>query len=121
MVEVIEHIQKEKHPILIENLRRLEPDIIIFTTPNRNFNRFFNMKAGEFRDVDHKFEFNPEEFEKFVESVATDRYDCIIKGLPYPNTSRITGQFKHKLEDFKDVPGSLMAILNLKKRTNNHY
>lgn len=95
--------------------------MIIITTPNREFNKFFNMKAGEFRDLDHKFEFNPEEFEKFVESVAGNRYDCVIKGLPYPNTSRITGQYKHKLDDFKDVPGSLMAILNLKKRTLDHY
>lgn len=121
MVEVIEHIPQERHPTLIENIRRLQPDVIIITTPNREFNKFFNMKAGEFRDLDHKFEFNPEEFEKFVESVASNRYDCVIKGLPYPNTSRITGQYKHKLEDFKDVPGSLMAILNLKKRTSDHY
>jgi hypothetical protein len=45
----------------------------------------------------------------------------VIKGLQYPNPSRITGQFKHKLEDFKDVPASLMAILNLKKRIVDKY
>jgi hypothetical protein len=121
MVEMIEHIPMERHPTLIENIRRLEPDVIIFTTPNREFNRFFNMKPGELRDSDHKFEFNPEEFERFVESVSGNRYDCAIKGLPYPNTSRIIGQFKHKLEEFRDVPASLMAILNLKKRTSSHY
>jgi hypothetical protein len=63
MVEVIEHIPVAKLPTLIENIRRLEPDVIIITTPNREFNKFFNMKAGEFRDLDHKFEFNPAEFE----------------------------------------------------------
>lgn len=95
--------------------------MIIFTTPNREFNKFFKMKPGEMRDADHKFEFNQEEFEKFVESVSGNRYDCVIKGLPYPNTSRIIGQYKYKLEDFKDVPATLMAILNLKKRTTSHF
>lgn len=75
------------------------------------------MKQGEFRDSDHKFEFNPEEFEKFVESMSANKYDCVIRGLQYPNPSRITGQYKHKLDDFKNVPATLMAILTLKKRT----
>lgn len=121
MVEVIEHIPKERHPILIENITRLQPDLIIITTPNIQFNKFFNMVQGELRDKDHKFEFNPEEFEKFVESMSTNQYDCVIRGLQYPNPSRITGQYKHKLEDFKSVPATLMAILTLKKRSVERY
>ena len=61
------------------------------TTPNVEFNKFFNMKPGELRDKDHKFEFNPTEFEKFVERMSANKYDCIIKELKYPNPSRITG------------------------------
>lgn len=121
LVELIEHIPKEKHTTLIENITRLEPDVIILTTPNREFNKFFNMTEGQMRDTDHKFEFDPSEFEQFVEKMSSSHYDCVIKGLKYPNPSRIVGQFKHKLEEFNEIPATFMAILTLKKRNHPKY
>lgn len=66
MVEVIEHIYESKHEALFENIFSLAPDYLIITTPNREFNRFFNMEQGQVRDADHKFEYDRNEFNDFV-------------------------------------------------------
>lgn len=62
LLEVIEHIPKAMHATLIKNILSLQPDILIVTTPNIEFNKFFNMQPGQLRDADHKFEFNSAEF-----------------------------------------------------------
>ena len=62
LIEVIEHIPKAMHATLLKNIQSLQPDILIVTTPNIEFNKFFNMQPGQLRDADHKFEFNAAEF-----------------------------------------------------------
>jgi hypothetical protein len=40
----------------------MKPEIVIMTTPNITFNKFFGNKENELRNSDHKFEFTEEQF-----------------------------------------------------------
>jgi hypothetical protein len=81
LIEVIEHIHKERHDGLLENLQKLTPDVIVLTTPNRDFAKFFNLER------DH--EFDSKEFVAFCDRVAQDVYNYTLISIPYPNIERV--------------------------------
>lgn len=96
LIDIIEHIPLQEHAQLFKNLYELQPTIIVITTPNKQFNKFFNMRDDEFRDPDHKFEMTAEEFSAYIEShCANAEYDYEVGGIEYPNPLRIVGQYKH--------------------------
>lgn len=78
--EVIEHIGtpdkslKEIHRVLdYFNISK-----IILTTPNKEFNKWYEMDDGELRRDDHVFEFNPEQFKDFCNSIGSGfQHYCI--------------------------------------------
>ena len=100
MVEVVEHIPLALHQNLFENIFNLLPDTVLITTPNRDFNKFFNMPEGELRDDDHKFEFTQAEFMIFAEKHRPHGYTVSVRGIEYPNPARIVGQYKHEYAKF---------------------
>jgi 3' terminal RNA ribose 2'-O-methyltransferase Hen1 len=71
MVETIEHV----HP---EQLSRVEmavfagyrPGCLLMTTPNREYNPLFDLAPGEFREQDHKFEWDRVKFQRWARGVA---------------------------------------------------
>jgi hypothetical protein len=71
MVETIEHV----HP---EQLSRVEmavfagyrPGCLLMTTPNREYNPLFDLAPGEFREQDHKFEWDRVKFQRLARGVA---------------------------------------------------
>lgn len=71
MVETIEHV----HP---EQLSRVEravfgeyrPGCLFMTTPNREYNPLFDLAPGEFREEDHKFEWDRLKFQRWARGVA---------------------------------------------------
>jgi hypothetical protein len=68
MVEMIEHMPlKEAKSYVRDLLVKFRPTKVIMTTPNRNFNRHFEI--DRFRHDDHHFEFTPEEFAMFIVDV----------------------------------------------------
>ncbi|MDL0431178.1 methyltransferase domain-containing protein [Marinobacter sp. TBZ242] len=83
MVETIEHV----HP---EQLSRVErtvfgeyrPGSLFMTTPNREYNPLFDLAPGEFREEDHKFEWDRIKFQRWARGVA-DRngYDVRFGGI----------------------------------------
>lgn len=83
MVETIEHV----HP---EQLSRVEravfgeyrPGSLFMTTPNREYNPLFDLAPGEFREEDHKFEWDRLKFQRWARGVA-DRngYDVRFGGI----------------------------------------
>ena len=95
--------------------------MIIVTTPNRDFNKFFNMKTGQFRHWDHQFEYNLEEMQEMCVLLASDLYEYTLSGIAYPDADRIEKQFKHPKEEFKDVPASFIAVFRLKTRGGDLY
>ncbi|TDO10546.1 methyltransferase domain-containing protein [Halomonas ventosae] len=71
MVETIEHVPPES----LSRVERavfsgLRPHLLVMTTPNHEYNPLFDMPAGEFRDPDHKFEWDRARFRAWALGVA---------------------------------------------------
>jgi 3' terminal RNA ribose 2'-O-methyltransferase Hen1 len=84
LVEVIEHIDLDR----LDSVERVvfafaKPQMVIVTTPNAEFNaKFEGMKPGEFRHVDHRFEWTRAEFRSWADKVAAGyAYDVRIEPL----------------------------------------
>lgn len=71
LTEVIEHNPKEEADILIKKALSYNFNKLIITTPNVEFNRFYNMDS-EFRHDDHQFELTRKEFEELIENCIPD-------------------------------------------------
>lgn len=79
LCEVIEHIELERVPQIIDNIMFLQPKNLIISTPNKDFNKFFTELKGELRYYDHRFEFTYKEFEEFCHWIkATYGYSFVI-------------------------------------------
>lgn len=83
MVETIEHV----HP---EQLSRVEravfgeyrPGCLLMTTPNREYNPLFDLGPGEFREEDHKFEWDRMKFRRWASGVAArNGYEVQFGGI----------------------------------------
>jgi len=71
MVETIEHVPPEA----LSRVERtvfagLRPALLVMTTPNHEYNPLFDMPPGEFRDPDHKFEWDRAHFRSWAQGVA---------------------------------------------------
>lgn len=71
MVETIEHVPARllgqvEHAVF----RLMHPGTIILTTPNAEFNPLFDLAPGEFREADHKFEWDRGKFRQWCAGVA---------------------------------------------------
>ena len=70
LTEVIEHNKIEDALTLLDKALKLNFNQLIITTPNADFNQFYNMTES-FRHDDHCFELSQQEFEEWIE-------DCIL-------------------------------------------
>ena len=72
MVEVIEHVDPERHAALeLIVFGDARPALVVVTTPNRDYNaRFDRLDAGAVRHPDHRFEWSREEFLRWGTRVA---------------------------------------------------
>lgn len=71
MVETIEHVPPEA----LSRVERavfagLRPHLLVVTTPNHEYNSLYDMAPGEFRDPDHKFEWDRARFRDWAQGVA---------------------------------------------------
>lgn len=79
--EVIEHMEKEEARKLIEKiLSHEEVGKLIITTPNKDFNPFYNMEE-DMRREDHIFEPTEKEFSELMESVNSDGFSAEQKQI----------------------------------------
>ena len=83
MVETIEHVRPEQ---LSEVERTVfgeyRPGFLLMTTPNREYNPLFDLAPGEFREPDHKFEWDRQRFQKWARGVALrNNYTVIFGGI----------------------------------------
>lgn len=74
VVEVIEHLDPNRLPVLEKSLfTYAKPQTIVLTTPNREYNVCYeNLSAGKVRHSDHRFEWTRSEFEAWAERVARE-------------------------------------------------
>lgn len=71
MVETIEHVP----PVTLSRVERavfgqLRPVLLLLTTPNHDFNPLYGLAPGEFRDLDHRFEWTRARFREWAQGVA---------------------------------------------------
>ncbi|MFW5824729.1 MAG: methyltransferase domain-containing protein [Marinobacter sp.] len=71
MVETIEHVP----PGRLSEVQRAvfghyRPGWLVMTTPNAEYNPLYGLRPGEFRDPDHRFEWNRDKFRHWCTTVA---------------------------------------------------
>lgn len=74
LMEVIEHVDADRLPALENNVFGLaRPQYVIVTTPNSDYNAcYLNLEPGQFRHLDHRFEFSRAEFRQWATGVAEE-------------------------------------------------
>jgi hypothetical protein len=72
LTEVIEHNSVDEAKILIKKALSYNFNKLFITTPNVDFNRFYNMEEA-FRHEDHIFEPNVAEFRAIIEECTSDK------------------------------------------------
>jgi len=84
LIEVVEHVDAER----LDTLERVvfakaRPGAVIVSTPNVEFNATFeNMKPGQLRHSDHRFEWTRSEFEAWATGVCgRANYDVTFEGI----------------------------------------
>ena len=79
LMEVIEHVDADRLPALENNVFGLaRSQYVIVTTPNRDYNAcYLNLAPGQFRHLDHRFEFSRAEFRQWAKVVA-DRFGYLV-------------------------------------------
>ena len=84
LVEVIEHIEEEKLPLL-EGIvfGEINPKTVIITTPNCEYNILYEgLENGKMRHNDHRFEWNRTQFKAWAEKLASEyQYTFQIKPI----------------------------------------
>ena len=72
MVETIEHVYPgELSKVEVAVYGEYRPGLLLMTTPNREYNPLFGLVAGEFREEDHKFEWDRTKFRHWARGVAS--------------------------------------------------
>lgn len=83
MVETIEHVRPEQlSRVELAVFGEYRPACLFMTTPNREYNPLFDLAPGEFREEDHKFEWDRIKFQRWARGVA-DRngYEVSFGGI----------------------------------------
>ncbi|MFO8142263.1 MAG: methyltransferase domain-containing protein [Marinobacter sp.] len=71
MVETIEHVNpSELSKVELAVFGGMRPKFLFMTTPNREYNPLFDLAPGEFREADHKFEWDRMKFRQWASGVA---------------------------------------------------
>lgn len=72
ITEVVEHMSvQESEEIIKFVLDKIKFDKIIITTPNFEFNKFYQLE-NKFRHDDHKWEYTRIQFKKYIEDIVCD-------------------------------------------------
>ncbi|GGF83821.1 3' terminal RNA ribose 2'-O-methyltransferase Hen1 [Paenibacillus albidus] len=80
LCEVIEHIDEHRLARVMETiLAEYAPKVLILTTPNKEYNEFYEMEAGTMRHNDHRFEWSRKQFSGWCGSWC-ERYSYSVEG-----------------------------------------
>lgn len=83
MVETIEHVYPNAlSSVELAVFGQYRPKVLYMTTPNREYNPLFDLAPGEFREEDHKFEWDREKFRRWARGVAQrNEYEVVFGGI----------------------------------------
>ncbi|MCP1135643.1 3' terminal RNA ribose 2'-O-methyltransferase Hen1 [Paenibacillus polysaccharolyticus] len=83
LCEVIEHIEAYRLNGIMETiLKEYRPQVLLVTTPNKEYNEVYAMEQEQFRHHDHRFEWTREEFNgRCAEWAEKGNYAYEIRGI----------------------------------------
>lgn len=83
MVETIEHVKPGLLSAVEQNVfGQMRPRIVYLTTPNREYNPLLGLHPGEYREMDHKFEWDRARFSQWAQGVARrNGYRVVLGGI----------------------------------------
>lgn len=83
LVEVIEHIEPDQIAALEQVIFQFaQPQTVIVTTPNIEYNVLYPIPPGQLRDPDHRFEWSRQAFQQWAEQAAQKYgYTVELKGI----------------------------------------
>lgn len=81
--EVIEHVHEYRLPRVMDTLLGgYQPQVLIITTPNVEYNEVYEMESEQVRHQDHRFEWTREEFTKWCNTWASEySYRVQVDGI----------------------------------------
>lgn len=87
LLETIEHIDPGRLSRVERAIfRQLHPEIVVVTTPNKEYNPLHGLSAGERRHPDHRFEWTRAQFRAWCDGVAERQgYDVRFRGIGPPD------------------------------------
>jgi small RNA 2'-O-methyltransferase len=85
LVEAIEHLDPGGLSRLEKSVfRELAPATVVITTPNSEYNPLLGVPAHRFRRLDHRFEWDRDEFRAWCDAVARrSGYRVVISDVPF--------------------------------------
>lgn len=86
-IELIEHLYPQVlDEVPYQIFENLNPKMAIFSTPNCEFNKVFDLEPGKFRHDDHKFEWTREQFSDWCNNIIErfPDYSVRIEGIGKP-------------------------------------
>ncbi len=83
LVEVIEHVEPDQIAALEQVVFQFaQPQTVIVTTPNIEYNVLYPIPPGQLRDPDHRFEWTRQAFQQWAEQTAQKYgYTVELKGI----------------------------------------
>lgn len=83
MVETIEHVRPNQLSLVERSVfAQMAPRLLVMTTPNREYNPLLGLGPGEFREQDHKFEWDRAKFALWCRGIASrNRYTVQLGGI----------------------------------------
>ncbi|MEH7225596.1 class I SAM-dependent methyltransferase [Bacillus sp. JJ1566] len=79
LTEVIEHMdEKSAEELILKIIQHVNCNKLIITTPNRDFNQFYNI---ELRHDDHHWEMNEQEFKSWIQSIIPPDWNYSHYGI----------------------------------------
>ena len=115
-IEIIEHIPVHEVPKFTENIfGNCQPDHVLVSTPNSDFNVVFEFELGQMRHWDHRFEWSQSEFVEWCEGVVSNHdYTYEITGVGNPPVGQDSIGFCtqiaifHRVSEAKEMSESLI-------------
>jgi len=103
MLETIEHIDPGRLPRVAHAVfGRLHPDLLLLTTPNREYNPLHGLAANQRRHPGHRFEWTRTQFRSWCSSAAR-RYGYVVRfedvGPPDPQRGSSTQMASFRSSD----------------------
>lgn len=109
MTEVLEHMPLERAQRILHALSRCAAEKMVFTLPNRLFNKHYGLPDGAFRHWDHHWEPDVYEFHQLFESMFGGRWQIRLSKVgdvvdKQPSTfMAVVSQRSHSSAFFQDV------------------